>query len=271
MKYSFMSFSTPDLTLPETLVLAGKLGYEGIEPRTGRNHLHGIELERSPQERRGISNLARDNGIEICCLALSTKYSDPGASDSMVEETRRYIELASDIHCPRLRVFGGMSAEGVSPEEAADTVTDAMIKLGPAAQAAGITICLETHDAWTSPDRVAQVMRRANHPHIAVNWDVMHPFRTSKVPMRQAWLTLKPWLHHVHVHDGTLADPLVLKPCGDGEIDIEGALECLLEMGYEEYISGEWIDSRDTIDLGEEIRRLRTLEQQVRQKMLERS
>ena len=40
MKYSFMSFSCPELKLEEILKLAQKYGYEGIEPRIGSGHKH---------------------------------------------------------------------------------------------------------------------------------------------------------------------------------------------------------------------------------------
>ena len=43
MRYSFMSFSTPQLKLKEMLALANKLGYDGIEPRLDANHAHGNE------------------------------------------------------------------------------------------------------------------------------------------------------------------------------------------------------------------------------------
>ena len=44
MKYAFMSFSTPDLSLERTLNLARQYGYEEIEPQTDSSHAHGIKL-----------------------------------------------------------------------------------------------------------------------------------------------------------------------------------------------------------------------------------
>ena len=43
MKYSFMSFSCPELTLDEMLSMAKEFGYDGIEPRISSNHRHGVE------------------------------------------------------------------------------------------------------------------------------------------------------------------------------------------------------------------------------------
>ena len=43
MKFSFMSFSCPDLDVDEMIALAGKYGYDGIEARISSQHKHGIE------------------------------------------------------------------------------------------------------------------------------------------------------------------------------------------------------------------------------------
>jgi len=258
MKYAFMSFSTPTLSLADTLRLAQDLGYAGIEPRVARDHAHAIELERTPRERKEIVDLVSDSGIEICCLALSTQYVQ--TTPSLLEETRRYIELASDVGCKRLRIFGGALPDGMDRDRATEIVIEGLSHSAADAQSAGVTLCLETHDAWTHPDHVAAVLRQVDHPNVAVNWDIMHPVRTSHVSMQESFQVLRPWIRHVHVHDGTLSDPLVLKPCGEGEIDIRTALACLLEIQYSGYISGEWIGDKPRIDPADEIARLIAME-----------
>ena len=51
MRYSFMTFSCPDLGLREALDLARRLGYDGIEPRTDAKHAHGVEIDAPPARR----------------------------------------------------------------------------------------------------------------------------------------------------------------------------------------------------------------------------
>jgi sugar phosphate isomerase/epimerase len=101
---------------------------------------------------------------------------------------------------------------------------------------------VETHDHWCDPDDLAAVLRRVNHPAVAANWDIMHPVRAARKTIDQAFQTLQPWIRHLHVHDGGIPEPCVLKPIGQGEIDHRRALELLLQSGYAGYISGEWID-----------------------------
>jgi sugar phosphate isomerase/epimerase len=242
MKFAFMSFSCPQLDLDEMLALARRLGYDGIEPRAVSGHAHGVELEATADQRREINRKALDSGIAICCVATSCQYADPQQTKEQVEDTLRYIDLAGDVGAPVIRVFGGRIPEKIGREQAI-VLLDAT--LGVVAQHAaqrGITVCVETHDDWCDPDHLAMVLQRLKHPSIAVNWDIMHPVRAGK-SIDQAFETLRPLIQHVHFHDGTFASGKIqLTPIGQGIVDHRRALERLMEMGYEGYLSGEWIN-----------------------------
>ncbi len=242
MKYSFISFSCPEFSLDEILALAKQLGYQGIEPRSGSGHKHGIELETSAVDRSTIRMKVAESGVDLCCLAISCRYADPETVEGQVEETYDYIDLASDLQIPRLRVFGGMLAEGLSREAAVDQLVEALEPLASHAEQQNVTICIETHDDWSDPKDVAAVLERVDHPNLAVNWDIMHPVRKAGLDIDQSFQILKPWIKHVHIHDGTKElDKLVFQPIGQGDIDHKRTLEVLIAHGYDGYLSGEWI------------------------------
>ncbi len=243
MKYAFMSFSAPQLDLGELLALAARLGYDGIEPRIGSNHGHGIELDRTPDERRAIREQAAASGVELCCIATSCKYADPATAAKWIDETRRSIALAAGVGASRLRVFGGAIPPGIAREAAIEQVAASLRSVVDEAQQHGVSICLETHDDWTDPTHVAEVMRRVDHPAAAVNWDYMHTIRVAGTTVDQAFSLLRPWIEHVHFHDGAdRADQLQFLPIGAGDYDNQRVVELLLEAGYDGYLSGEWIN-----------------------------
>ncbi|HEY3416842.1 MAG TPA: sugar phosphate isomerase/epimerase family protein [Armatimonadota bacterium] len=242
MNYSFMTFSTPQLTLAENLALAQQLGYAGIEPRISAGHAHGIEFDTPAEQRAAIRRQAADSGIALCCLATSCRYADPATTQANTDDTLRSIDLAGDVGSPCLRVFGGNIPEGVSREQAADLLVAALRAVADQAQARGVTVCMETHDSWCDPAHVALVIERVNHPAIAVNWDIMHPIRVGGATMDSAFNTLQPWIRHLHIHDGTKGDPLVMLPIGEGDIDHRRAIELLQTINYSGFISGEWIN-----------------------------
>ena len=243
MKYAFMSFSCPKLGLDAFLAAAAHYGYEGVEPRIACGHQHGIELAASPVARRAARRTAEKSGIALCCLATSCSYANPATSEAQVAETLRAIDLAGDVGSPRLRVFGGKIPDGVSRDQAMESVVRSLQGVADRAAARGVTVCMETHDSWCDPAHVAEVMRRVNHPAVAVNWDIMHPVRVAGATMDAAFAALRPWVRHVHFHDGkTEKGKLVFTPIGTGEVDHRRAVALLKGVGYEGFLSGEWID-----------------------------
>jgi len=243
MKYAFMTFSCPELTLDEVLATARRYGYDGIEPRTVSGHKHGVELEADPGQRAAIRKKAEESGIAICCVATSLNYADPEKAKDAPAETRSFIDLAADVGSPRIRVFGGLIPEGVSRRRAADSIVEALKSVADYAAERGVVICMETHDDWCNPDDVADVMRRVDHPAVAVNWDIMHPVRRGGATMDGAFAALRPWIRHVHFHDGRTkerGEGSNLVPIGQGMIDHKRAVELLLGMGYDGFLSGEW-------------------------------
>jgi sugar phosphate isomerase/epimerase len=243
MNYAFMTFSCPSYTLAQALDAAKQYGYAGVEPRVESKHAHGVELTAAPEQRRNIKRQFEDAGIAACCVATSCKYANPVTTDDQVETTRRYVDLAADIGAPRLRVFGGDVPDTVSRAQAIEIVAGALVKTGEHAKSRGVTLCLETHDAWTNPQHVARVMQQANHPNVAVNWDFMHPLRASGWTVEKGFGVLRPWIKHVHCHDGLLRlDRIELRPIGTGQIDHIAALRLLKQADYDGFVSGEWIN-----------------------------
>ena len=236
-----MSFSCPELNIDEMLSVAKQYGYDGIELRTAAAHKHGLELETDADTRREIKQKIADSGIVLSCVATSCKYADPETAGQQVDETMRYIDLAADAGAARIRVFGGKIPEGTSRQEAIDLLTRSLQSVADHAQERGITICAETHDDWCDPAHLAEVMKRVNHQSIAVNWDIMHPVRVAGSTMDEAFNALKPWIRHVHFHDGS-KDKMEQTPIGKGAIDHQRAVELLKSIQYDGYLSGEWIN-----------------------------
>lgn len=244
MKYSFMSFSCPQLALDELLAAAKRFGYDGVEPRIDSQHKHGVEIAASAAQRKEIKKQAAANGVAFACIATSCVFANPEITKQNVDWTLKCIDLAADVGAGRIRVFGGSLAKDQKREDAVCIVADALRTVAEHAKGRGVTVCMETHDSWCLPEDVAAVMQRVNHPAIAVNWDIMHPVRVCKVTMDQAFETLKPWIRHLHIHDGTPGSTQLM-PIGNGGIDHQRAVELLLTIPYAGYLSGEWINWSD--------------------------
>lgn len=242
MKISFMSFSCVELDLREMLELARRLGYDGIEPRAGSKHAHGVETSSSQEDRKRFRAQAEETGIAIACVATSCRYADPGTTQENIEETLAFIDLAADVGAQCIRVFGGTIGGGLDRKAAIAHVARALRSVAARADERGVFVCMETHDDWCDPAHVAEVMRDVDHPNIAVNWDIMHPVRVAGCTIDEAYEQLKEKVRHVHFHDGVTEDgKLILKPIGEGDVDHCRAVQLLKADGYEGFLSGEWI------------------------------
>lgn len=270
MKYAFMTFSTPQMTLSENIEIATRLGYSGIEPRVESKHQHGIELEATQAERAEIKKQFDDSAVELCCLATSIKYlQDLESTQEQEEMTARYLELAANIGCPRLRVFGhghgdrdGFSAVSANQNRLAEVLA----KVAPLAEAHQVQICLETHDYWCNPKDIAPVMKQVNHPMIGVNWDIMHPVRACGMSVEESYALLKPWVFHFHMHQGTTnLEKIEFLPMDDpaGAFDHGAAIALLAKDEYDGFMSGEWFKWEPEESLTREIRIIKEIEASV--------
>jgi len=264
MNYSFMSFSTPELTLQEIFTTATQYGYAAIEPRLAAGHKHGIETTLDTAARIAVKAEIDASDIKVCCLATSCCYANPTDRQQWLERTDAVIDLAGDIGCERIRVFGGLLGENISRDQGFELVIEALKSAAKHAAERKVVVCIETHDDWCNPEHLAEIMRRVDHSNIMINWDIMHPVRSCGVDIDTAFNIVKPWIAHIHVHDGVdLPDGgIQFKAIGEGVIDHKRAIELISSIDYQGYISGEWINWTDdyTIHLPREIAAMKSFE-----------
>ena len=230
------------MTLDEVLALAGELDYDGIEPRSDGNQRHGVEISTNAEQRRVIRERAAAAGVELCCIATSITYANPQTVAEQIEHSHRCIDLCGDIGSPRLRVFGGALPQGVTREQAVIQVAAALREVADHAVEWGVTVCIETHDDWSDPVHLAAVMERVAHPAVAINWDFIHPWRVGYT-VAESFAIVRPWIGHVHVHDGYKdeAGHLQATWIGARAVDHRAAMQLLRSIAYDGYLSGEWI------------------------------
>lgn len=240
MRYAFMTFSTPHLTLDEVLALAARLGYDGVEPRIDADHRHGMEIAATAAERASMRRRAEDAGVAIACVATSCRFADPAERATNMARAIEAIDLAAGVGARRIRVFGGPIPAELGRPEAVEGVAGALLSVARRAAARGVTVCLETHDDWCDPRDVAAVLRAVNSPAVGANWDVVHPVRTGLATVDESFEILNPWIAHLHVHDGQAGDGAIV-PIGEGIVDHRRVLALLAALPYDGFLSGEWI------------------------------
>ena len=246
MKIAFMTFATPELDLTQVLTAAIRYGYDGIEPRAEAGHKHGVELDATKKQRKEIRAAFADTGVELSCIATSRTYAMGEAEkrSESVELTKRYIDLAADCGAPCIRVFGGSTPQGADYGEVKKYVAEALRECAEYAKSSGVWVCIETHDSYCNAHDLVDVVKQADTPQAAINWDIMHPC-TAGLTIAEAFEAVRPYVKHCHAHDGTRRTEGAgwnLAPMGTGGIDHAEAMRLLATIDYQGAISGEWIN-----------------------------
>jgi sugar phosphate isomerase/epimerase len=242
LKYSFMTFACPEYTLEEVIRSAAKHGYDGVEPRVESDHGHGIELGLSKADCRDIAVKFDDAGVELCCLATSVCYNqaEPSRHSEMIDLTKRYCELAAEVGCRRIRVFGGHSEDDASRETEIGRVRDGLAASVQGGLDTQVTICLETHDAFCKGADVARIVREVDSRVVRANWDVQHPV-TAGEDIEFTEGVLMSLTEHAHFHDTDRTDGKAdCAPIGAGQASIRELLAIFAKHQFSGYLSGEW-------------------------------
>ena len=241
MKLAFSTLGCPDWSLEQVTAAAREHGYEGVELRLVDGQI--VPPDMAPTERKRVRDAFKGASVPIVCLDTSSRFTarDPEDRRKQEDATRRYLELANEFEAPMIRIFGGNLSEGVTEAQGVEYLAESLNRLAPDAERAGVTIALETHDAFSAGKLVRDVMDRVPSRWAAPLWDTHHPYRMGET-VEQTWDYVGQRMVHTHVKDARRkADggwQLVL--LGEGEVPVKEAIRVWAQRGYDWYVCVEW-------------------------------
>ena len=237
----FSTLGSPGWSLERAAEQAVADGYAGLEVRILDGQVISPHL---PAERRAaIRSLMKQHGLVIAGIGASTRFSSPDADDRAqhLADLRAYLALANDLEVPIVRTFGGGPSEGQTMADVIDLVAASLAEAAPDAERHGVTICLETHDAFCRGQEVAGVLDQVDSSYVKAVWDVHHPYRMGE-STEDTWNYIGARLAHVHMKDALRREDgsWELKLMGEGEVPCREILHLLAAKGYDGYICAEW-------------------------------
>jgi len=184
--------------------------------------------------------------LRIACVSSSTELGESDADKHAkgMADARRFIDLASSLNAPYVRVFGkpSDSAKPVAPDaDLKKRVSAGLRELGDYAGPKNVTVLIESHDDFTSAAVLQEVLGRADSPHVGLLWDAFHTYATSNEAPEVTLKALRPFIHHTHLKDAVGEGPdrkYVLT--GRGNIPVRKQVELLRASGYEGVYCFEW-------------------------------
>ncbi len=230
---AFSTLGCPAWDLSRILSAAGEYGYDAVELRGYRETVDLPLAEPFRPERRAETRSRfADAGVAICCVSSSGI-----VTKGNVDHVRDHAELARDLGCPIVRVFGGALDANLPRSQAFDRAVENLRAFGDIAQERGVQILLETHDSFSIGKAVAELIAAASHPAVQSLWDLHHPYREGE-PIETTYSYLSPTLGHLHIKDSRPTGEYSL--LGEGDIPLFPMLDLILDGGYGGAISLEW-------------------------------
>src|SRR5258708_6226899 len=148
MKLSLLTYSIArSWSLTKVIDAARAYGFAGIEFRAEDGHGHGVEIERTKTERREIRDQIEDAYLEVACIGTSSRFETPDLNQrqGIVDRTKHFVELARDLGCKRIRVFGNNFPRDVQRDECINYVGESLRALAEFSEPYGVDILLEMH------------------------------------------------------------------------------------------------------------------------------
>lgn len=229
MKLCLLTYNLArDWELPKLIEQARRLGFAALELRADARHAHGVELETSKAERRAIRDRVEDAYLEIACIGTGNRFEspEPAARQEQVDRVKRFVELAADVGCTRVRVFGNNMPDGVPRDEVVAYVAASLRELGEFAEPHGVDVLLEMHGQFNYWGFARPAVELADHRRVGLvyNCDDRDVVGGS---VAATWSRVADLVRHVHMHDF------------GGSYPYPELFELMSIDGYDGYLSSE--------------------------------
>ena len=239
---AFSTLGCPAWDWNKILEFAQTNGFAAIELR---GLMAKMDLPSLPEFAPGqITEMKRqvaEHGLRISDLGSSSEMhvADPTERAKELGDAKRFIDLASSLEVPYVRVFGNQIRG--PREEVLARVVDGLHQLGEYGGPRGVTVLIESHGDFVDSATLKEVLTQADSKNVALLWDAHHTFVDGHETPEQTVAALGPWIRHTHLKD-SVPDAKGRKYVlpGTGEVPIERQVLALRRIGYKGYYCFEW-------------------------------
>lgn len=185
-------------------------------------------------------------GLVVSDLGASAQMHepDPAKRAKHMDEARRFIDLAHQLHTPYVRVFPNQFIPGEDKQVTFARISSGLHELAEYAKPAGVTIIVESHGEFRRADDLLAILTGAKAENVAFLWDAHHTCVEGEKPA-DTFAKLGKLTRHTHVKDSV---PVPGKPkeerhyvlTGTGEIPVKDTVGVLRANNYKGYYCFEW-------------------------------
>jgi len=238
----FSTLGCPGWDWNKILDFAKQNGFSAVELRG----LQGtMDLPLRPEFAPGrIEQSKKDvaaRGLRISCVSSSANMhdSDPQKHEAQLADARKFIDLASALGAPHVRVFGNQVVG--DRDTAVKNIAQSLRSLGEYSGPKNVTVVIESHGDFTDSPTLRAVLEAADSPHVALLWDAHHTFVSGKEDPEFTVSHLGKYIRHTHLKDSIKkGDDVQYVLTGRGQVPVKRQVEALAGIGYAGSYSFEW-------------------------------
>ncbi len=241
MKLSFSTIGCPAYVWTDIYPMAKDLGFDGIEIRgvAGNEYAPATRPFIPRQRQRTRSQLDR-LGLEISCFSTSCELYDEAHRLETLDQVMEYLELASEIGSPFVRVLLAREFEPRGFDDD-DSVIAALQQMADVASIYDVCVLVETGSDYADTARLACVLDAVDSPYVGALWDMQHPYRLFGEDPSTSIANLGGHLRYCQIKDSIVEDGHIrYKMMGEGDMPLVQMLDALRDSGYDGYVSFEW-------------------------------
>lgn len=249
-KLGVIHYNWPDFSFEDFLRAAAQSGYNYVELGL-RDVWPDPQLEGDIEEMRTSAEKVRreveSHGLKISALGAGNDFvqSDSEEIARQVERMNKIAVLTRVLHEDAVvRSEGGQPKDDLAPEKWWDAMYECFTRCVPFLEETGVALAVDNHGYVTNEgDKLAALLDRIDHPLIGSNLDTMN-FRwwgNDVETCNRYYELLAPRVLHVHLKDGFgVRKEYRGQALGEGEINLQHALECLRDVGYKGVYAAEY-------------------------------
>jgi sugar phosphate isomerase/epimerase len=223
---------------PESVPLAARLGFEGVQLSFGRKLVDGKMPADNPETIARYLKLSKENNIPIDGTCVDRLHTDGLKSTKAGQKwVLDSIRLTKDLHTKVLLLpFFGKWA--LMNRNEMDHVGDVLRDLAPEAEKADVILGLE--DTISAEDNV-RIMERSRSKNVLVYYDVGNSTKNGFDVVKEIRWLGKDRICQLHFKD----NPHFL---GEGKIQFEAIIHAVRDIGYSGYANLETDARKDTLE-----------------------
>lgn len=222
-------------------------GYAALELRGIQDQM---DLPRVPEfsgtRLKGTLQDLSAAGLVISDLGASAQMHepDPAKRAKHMDEARRFIALAHELHAPYVRVFPNQFVPGEDRKVTFARISEGLHELGEYARPAKVTIIVESHGEFRRGEDLIPILEGAKSKNVAFLWDAHHTCVEGEKPA-DTFQQLGKYTRHTHLKDsvpvaGGSRDDRRYVLTGKGDIPVKETTRVLASNGYKGYYCFEW-------------------------------